>query len=125
MKNMAESIRLPKTMKEVVDFIEKWFKRWLGAYSVVWDGLTTESFVAAKHILAPPHKDKVIELWRNVDEFRERFVVDLMAEVRVGQGLVSMIIFIIWLVWTMISATIADGVSNIQHRLFLIPDQFF
>jgi len=30
-----------------------------------------------------------------VDEFRERFVVDLMAEVRVGQGLVSMIIFII------------------------------
>jgi len=51
MKNMAESIRLPKTMKEVVDFIEKWFKRWLGVYSVVWDGLTTESFVTAKHIL--------------------------------------------------------------------------
>jgi len=88
MKNMAESIRLPKTMKEVVDFIEKWFKRWLGVYSVVWDGLTTESFVAAKYILALPHKDKVIELLRNVDEFRERFVVDLIVEVRVGQGLV-------------------------------------
>jgi len=51
--------------------------------------------VAAKHILVVAHKDKAIELRRNLDEFRERFVVDLMVEVRIGQGLVPVPIFII------------------------------
>jgi len=113
MKNMAESIRIlagqldrlkdipksnelrvtisefPIMMRKVVEFIKKWLESWSGVYSVVWDGLTTESFITAKHILVLPHKDKAIELRRNVDEFRERFVVDLMVEVRKGQGLVS------------------------------------
>jgi len=117
MKNLAEGIRIlasqmdrlkeirksnelcvtiskfPGIMKQVVDFIEKWLESWSGAYSVMWEGLTTESLAAAKHILVLPHKDKAIELWRNLDEFRERFVVDLMVEVRIGQGLVSVPIF--------------------------------
>ena len=49
----------------------------------------TESLAAAKHILVLPHKDRAIELQRNLDGFRERFMVDLMVEVRIGQGLVS------------------------------------
>jgi len=117
MKNLAEGIRIlasqmdrlkeirksnelcvtiskfPGIMKQVVDFIEKWLESWSGAYSVMWEGLTTESLAAAKHILVLPHKDKAIELRRNLDEFRERFVVDLMVEVRIGQGLVSVPIF--------------------------------
>jgi len=71
-------------MKEVVDFIEKWLKSWSGVYFVMWERLTTEALAAAKHILVLPHKDKAIELRRNLDEFRERFMVDLMAEVRIG-----------------------------------------
>ena len=85
-------------MKGMVDFIEKWLESWSGACSVVWEGLTTESLAAAKHILILPHKDKAIELRRNLDEFRKRFVVDLMVEVRIGQGLVSVPIFIVRLV---------------------------
>jgi len=67
MKNLAESMRIlagqldrlkefPKAeelrstindfsgiMKEVVEFIEQWLESWLGAYPVMWDGLTIES----------------------------------------------------------------------------------
>jgi len=66
MKNMAESMRIlagqldrvkdipkshelrvtisefPRVMEEVVDFIDKWLESWSGAYSVVWEGLTTD-----------------------------------------------------------------------------------
>jgi len=82
-------------MKEVVEFIDKWLESWSGAYSVVWDGSTIESLVAAKHILVVPHKDEAIELQKKVDGFRERFMVDLMVEVRIGQGLVSVTILIV------------------------------
>ena len=66
----------PRMMREVVNFIEKWLESWSGVYSVVWDILTTESLVTAKHILVLPHKDKAIELWRNMDEFGKRFMVE-------------------------------------------------
>ena len=78
----------PRMMKEVVDFIEKWLESWSGVYSILWDGLTTELLAAAKHILVLPHKDKAIESQRNLDELRKRFVVDLIQEVQIGQGLV-------------------------------------
>jgi len=71
----------PGIMKEVGEFIDKWLESWSGAYSVMWDGLTTELLAAAKHILVVPHKDEAIELQKKMDEFRERFTVDLMAEV--------------------------------------------
>jgi len=119
MKNLAESIRnlpsqldrlkevpkseelrrttneFPGMMKEVVEFIDKWLESWSGAYSVMWDGLTIESLVAAQHILVVPHKDEAIELRKKVDGFRERFTVDLMLEVRIGQGLVFVPILIV------------------------------
>ena len=57
--------------------------------------MTTESLVAAKHILVLPHKDRAIELQRNLDGFRERFVLDLMVEVQIGQGLVPVPIVIV------------------------------
>jgi len=82
----------------------------------------TDLLVAAKHILVLPHKDKAIELQKNVDEFRKRFVVDLMSEVRIGQGLAFVPIFIVRLVWTIITATIADGISNVQGGLFVVPN---
>jgi len=87
--------KFPGMMKEVVEFVEKWLESWSGAYSVLWDGLTTELLVAAKHILVAPHKDEAIELRKKVDEFRERFKTDLMIEVRTGQGLVSVPILIV------------------------------
>ena len=117
MKNLAESIRtlpsqldrlkdIPKSselyvaivefpgmMKEVVDFIEKWLESWSGVYLVMWDGSTTESLIAAKHILVP-YETEAIELRKKVDGFRERFTVDLMLKVQIGQGLVSVPILI-------------------------------
>ena len=118
MKNLAESIRnlpsqldrlkqvpkseglritineFPGIMKEVVEFIDKWLESWLGAYSVMWDGLRTESLVAAKYILVVPHKDEAIELRKKVDGFRERFTVELVVEMRIRQGVVSVTILI-------------------------------
>jgi len=58
----------------------------------------TESLVAAKHILVLPHKDRAIELQRNLDGFREKFVLDLMIEVQLRQGLVLAPIVIVRLV---------------------------
>ena len=115
----------PGMMEEVVDFIEKWLESWSGAYLAAWDELMTESLVAANHILILPHKDRAIELQRNLDGFRERFVLDLMIEVQLRQGLVLVPIVIVRLVWTMISATIADGVSNVQGELFVVPHRLF
>ena len=112
MKNLAEGIRIlasqldrleevpkskelcatiskfPRMMKEVVDFIEKWLKSWSGVYSVIWEGLTTQSIIAAKHILVVPHKDKAIELRKKVDAFAGNFGRDLLLEIRAEQGLI-------------------------------------
>jgi len=57
-----------------------------------------ESLTAAKHVLVLPHKDRAIELQRNLDGFRERFVLDLMIEVQLRQGLVLVPIVIVRLV---------------------------
>jgi len=55
----------------------------------------TELLVAAKHILVVPHKDRAIELQRDLDGFRERFMLDLMIEVQLRQGLVLVPIVIV------------------------------
>ena len=57
-----------------------------------------ESLAAAKHVLVLPHKDRAIELQRNLVGFRERFVLDLMIEVQLRQGLVLVPIVIVRLV---------------------------
>ena len=155
MKNLAESIRtlpsqldrlkdIPKSselyvaivefpgmMKEVVDFIEKWLESWSGVYLVMWDGLTTESLIAAKHILVP-YETEAIELRKKVDGFRERFTVDLMLKVQIGQGLVSVPILIMSIIWFMVPTMVENDVkiiqtdvANIRGRLSVIPDQLF
>ena len=78
----------PGMMEEVVDFIEKWLESWLGAYSVARAGVTTESLVAAKHILVVPHKDKAVELRKKLDAFARNFDRDLLIEIRTEQGLI-------------------------------------
>ena len=56
--------------------------------SVARDGLTTESLVAAKHVLVVPHKDKAIELRKKLDTFARNFDRDLLIEIRAEQGLI-------------------------------------
>jgi len=63
----------PGMMKEVVEFIDKWLESWSGAYSVLWNGLVTESLVAAKHILVVPHKEKTEETGCFRRKFRQRY----------------------------------------------------
>ena len=58
----------------------------------------TELLVAAKHILVVPHKDRAIELQRDLDGFRERFMLDLTIEVQLRQGLALVPIVIVRLV---------------------------
>ena len=120
----------PGMMIEVVYFIDKWLESWLGAYSVVWDGSTTELLVAANHILVVPHKDEAIELRKKVDGFRERFTVDLTVEVRIGQGVVCVpisIVLIIELVEPAIMENdvkiIRTDVANTLGGLSVIPDR--
>ena len=88
-KELRLTIReFPRMMEEVVDFIENWLKSWLGAYLVAWDGLTTESLVAAKYVFVAPHKDKAIELRKKLDAFAGNFGRDLLLEIRAEQGLI-------------------------------------
>ena len=63
----------PGMMEEVVEFIDKWLESWSGAYSVLWNGLVTESLVAAKHILVVPHKEKTEETGCFRRKFRQRY----------------------------------------------------
>jgi len=112
MKNLAEGIRVvasqmdrlkevpksnelcvtisefPRMMEEVVGFIEKWLENWSGVYSVARAGVTTESLMAAKHILVVPHKDKAVELRKKLDAFARNFDRDLLIEIRTEQGLI-------------------------------------
>ena len=45
------------------------------------------SLVSVKYILIAAQKDKAIEMRDKLDSFRDRFMVDLMIEMRVKQGL--------------------------------------
>ena len=51
--------------------------------------------VLAKYILVAAQKDKVIELREKLDDFAERFRTDVLLDLRVEQGLVSVPIFIV------------------------------
>ena len=84
--------------------------------------------VLAKYILVAAQKDKAIELREKLDDFAERFRTDVLLDLRVEQGLVSVAIFIVQVVWFVVPVAIANdvksihaGVSNIQGRLSIIP----
>ena len=54
--------------------------------------------VPVKYILVAAQKDKVIELRDNLNDFAKRFDRDLLIELRVEQGLVSVPVFIVQVV---------------------------
>ena len=83
----------PGMMEEVVEFIDKWLESWSGAYSVLWNGLVTESLVAAKYILVVPHKEKTIGLLKRLDAFAGNFDRDILLEIRAEQGMILCLIF--------------------------------
>ena len=55
----------------------------------------TELSVAAKHLFVAAHKDKAIELRKKLDAFTETFDRDLLLEIRLEQGMILCLIFII------------------------------
>jgi len=75
-------------MEEVVDFIDKWLESRSGAYSTAWDRVTTQSLVAAKHILVVPRNDQVIGLWKKLNTFAQNFDRDFLVEIRAVQDLI-------------------------------------
>jgi len=85
----------PGMMEEVVEFFEKWLESWSGAYSVLWNGLVTESLVAAKYILVVPHKEKTIGLLKRLDAFAGNFDRDILLEIRAEQGMILCLIFVV------------------------------
>ena len=89
---------------------------------------SSESMVLAKYILVAAQKDKAIELRKKLDDFAERFRTDVLLDLRVEQGLVSVPILIVQVVWFVVPVAIANdvksihaGVANIQGRLSVIP----
>ena len=99
-------------------------------YQFIWDGFFAESVVPVKYILVAVQKCKENELRDNLDAFVDKFNRDLLIEIFVEQGLVSVHIFIVQVVLFMVLATIANdiksihaGISNIQGRLCVIHGQ--
>ena len=100
-------------------------------YQFIWDGFFAEFVVPVKYILVAVQKWKENELWDNLDAFADKFDQDLLIEIFVEQGLVSVPIFIVQVVLFIVLATIANdikfihaGVSNIQGRLCVIHGQY-
>jgi len=108
-------------MREVVDFIQKWLENWSCMCRLFWDESLTESVVPVKYILVAAQTDKAIELRGKIDDFTERFITDVLSHIRVEQGLVSVPISIVQLVWFVIPDAIANLVANIQGGLSATP----
>ena len=104
--------KFPRIMEEVVDFIQKWLKNWIHSYQFIWDGSLAESVISVKYILIATQKDKVIELRDKLDDFTKIFDWDLLIEIWVEQVLVSVPIFIVQVVWFIVSAAIVTTVAK-------------
>ena len=111
----------PGMMEEVVDFIWKWLENWTRTYQFIWDGSFAESVAPVKYILVAAQKGKAIELRDKLDAFADKFDRDLLIEIRVGQGLASVPIFIVQVVWLVVPDAIANNVANIQGGSSMIP----
>jgi len=108
-------------MREVVDFIQKWLENWSCMCRLFWDESLTESVVPVKYILVATQMDKAIKLRGKIDDFTDRFITDVLSHIRVEQGLVSVPISIVQLVWFVIPDAIANFVANIQGGLSVTP----
>ena len=99
-------------MEDIVDFIQKWLKNWMHLYQFIWHGSLAESVISVKYMLIAIQKNKVIELQDKLDDFTKIFDQDLLIKIWVEQGLVSMPIFIVQVVWFMISAAMVATVAE-------------
>ena len=68
--------------------------------------------VPVKYILVSAQKRKAIELQDNLDAFTDKFDQDLLIEIFVEQGLLSLPIFIVQVVWFMVSAAMVAAVAE-------------
>ena len=57
-----------------------------------------ESVALVKYILVATQKDKAIELQEKLDDFMKRFRTDVLLDIFIKQGLVSVLIFIVQVV---------------------------
>jgi len=67
-------------------------------YQCIWDRFFTESVILVKYILIAIQKGKEIKLQDNLDAFADKFDWDLLIEIFIEQGLVSVPIFIVQVV---------------------------
>ena len=81
-------------------------------YQFIWDGSLAKSVISVKYILVATQKDKAIELQDKLDDFTKIFEWDLLIEIWVEQGLVSVPIFIVQVVWFMVSAAMVATVAK-------------
>jgi len=77
----------------------------------MWDRVVPDSSVPVKYILFAAQKDKAIELWDKLDDYTDKFMVDLAIEIRVKQGLMCLIL-IVQLVWLMVADPMADDMKS-------------
>ena len=82
------------------------------SYQFIWDGSLAKSVISVKNILVATQKDKAIELQDKLDNFMKIFDWDLLIEIWVEQGLVSVPIFIVQVVWFMVSAAMVATVAK-------------
>ena len=68
--------------------------------------------IPVNYILVAIQKDKAIELQDKLDDFAKIFNWDLLIEIWVEQGLVSVPIFIVQVVWFMVSAAMVAAVAK-------------
>ena len=78
----------PGMMGEVMDFIQEWLKNWTRTYEFMWDRFVPDPSVLVKYILVAAQKEKVVEQKDKLNNFKDKFMVELTIDMRVEQGLV-------------------------------------
>ena len=64
----------------------------------MWDGLVPNPSALVKYILVAAQKEKATELRDKLDNFKDRFMVELTIDMRVEQGRSSRLILIVQIV---------------------------
>jgi len=65
---------------------------------LMWDGLVPNPSALVKYILVAAQKEKATELRDKLDNFKDRFMVELTIDMRVEQGRSSRLILIVQIV---------------------------
>ena len=77
-----------------------------------------DSLVPGQYILVAAQKDKATELQDKIDNFKDRFMVELTIDMRIEQGLMSIPPLIAQCIWSVASDAMAEsihtGFENLQ-----------